>query len=664
VELITDPELSFTRLDLYYKRPPQAPGGDLASYRQNLINELVDRMLSLRFEEAVSKPETPYVYAGAGNIRFGASSRYYIMAAQAKTGNAEAALREMLREKESISRYGFTSVELERAKGSLLSDLTQAVSEKDRQYSNSYVGQFTDHFLEEQMVPGVEWELDAAGKLLPAIGVQDISRTIRDYFAADDLSVFIMAPEAERAGLPQEDQVRRLVTEARWAQMTPPSAEALSGELIHEEPQAGLILEESEDPETGALIWELGNGARVILKETRNRNNELTLYALAKGGTTSAGEDADVSAELAAEMMEASGLGPYSRPELIKTLADKQVSISFWTSNYLRGFQGSAASGDVKTLFEMLYLSFTQPRLDPEAVEALLDQYRTNLALQDEDPETVFSNGITKTIYGNHPRFKPLETADLSRVSPEDAAAFLKTALNPGDYTFVFSGNLDPPLIRKYTETYLASIPPGQPWNNWTDPGITRPGKVEEIIYKGKEEKSLVFLGWYTPEAYSEPAAVTAAALSEYLDIVLTEEIREALGGVYSISVNASLSPIPSGELAMAVYFACDPRRTRELIAAVEARISRTAAELPDAGIFAEAIEALKKDFESSMQKNTYIARNYANFTLITGLPLSGLEKRPELYDNVSTTGMQNLTRRLLRNGPARVILYPEGWKE
>jgi hypothetical protein len=45
----------------------------------------------------------------------------------------------------------------------------------------------------------------------------------------------------------------------------------------------------------------------------------------------------------------------------------------------------------------------------------------------------------------------------------------------------------------------------------------------------------MVYLGWFSPGFFSEEKSQTAATLSEYLDIVLTEDIREKLGGVYSI---------------------------------------------------------------------------------------------------------------------------------
>jgi zinc protease len=676
VEIFTDPELPYTQISLYYKRKPQEPGKDLASYRRTVINNLISRMLSFRFDEAASKPETPYIWAAEGSLRFGVSSRYYVIMAQAKAERAEESLRALLREKESMRRYAFTEAEIDMAKRSLLSDLTQMAAEKDRQESASYVRDFTAHFLREQNVPDIDWELDAATRLLPALDVRDIAAETRDYFSADDLTILVAAPDAEKPALPSRDRIRELVAESRTASLAPPAVAVLGGKLLENQPIPGAVIAVSQDDETGAILWELSNGTRVILKETRNRNDEIILYAMARGGAASADPADFVSAKLAAEMAEVSGLGPYSRTELTKKLMDKQVSLSFWMSGFLRGFQGYAAAVDIRTLFEMLHLGFTQPRIEAEAVKAMLDQYRTGLIQEAENPDRIFADEVTKTIYGNHPYFKPLEAADLSRVDMNRALELIRRGLNPADYTFVFAGNLDIPVIQELCETYLASIPPGETWNAWIDPRLIRPGKSEKRIYKGKDERSLVFLGWYDRAAYSEEAAAAAAILSEYLDIKMTEEIREKLGGVYSISVGVSVSTLPEsgggrlrlvenagggGELIMNVYFVCDPRRVEELSAAAGELLRRTAAGEIDGDAFGKSVEALKKQWETAVQNNAYIARSYANSAVLLEAPLSRLNRRPLYYGAVTREDMQETARRLLQNGPAMVIRYPEG---
>jgi zinc protease len=658
--ILTDPELTSTNINLYFKRSREARRGDLSFFRGEIIDILIDRMLDLRFQETLTKPETPYMYAGAGIARYAASSRFYVMSARAKTGLAEKTLEELLKAKESIIRYGFTGTELAIASNSLVSDLQQMVQEKDRQESEGYVQAFTHYFLAGGNLASAEWELEAVQQLLPHLGAKDINAAIKDYFNGGDLQVFVFAPDAERASLPNDARIKRMVTESRKMKIAPPQSGTVEGDLLSIIPERGSVMSESVDGETGAVMWNLNNGMRIILKSTANKNDEIVVQAMARGGTSSVAPQDDISAGLAVEMVQVSGLGPWSRPELTRMLAGKQVSLSYFVSHYYRGFRGSSTSGDLKTLFEMMYLNFTDPRIDPVAVQAMMDQYATSLALRGENPRTVFSDEVNRTIYSGNPRFKPLEQADLPKANIDTALAFIRKGLNPADYTFIFTGNLEPETMRDYIETYLASIPPGENWNTWTDLNITRPGKVEKTVRKGKEDQGIVYMAWFTKSPFSDELSAVAQVLNEYLDIKMTEEIREKLGGVYSISVNVPLTPVPQGELSLLVYFACDPKRVGELNAAVINLLQQTVAGI-DRDIFGKSVEALKKEWETSIQGNAYIAQSYANSAVLLNLPLSRLNRRPRYYDAVSPADIQRVCAQLVRsNGPAQVILLPE----
>jgi predicted Zn-dependent peptidase len=112
----------------------------------------------------------------------------------------------------------------------------------------------------------------------------------------------------------------------------------------------------------------------------------------------------------------------------------------------------------------------------------------------------------------------------------------------------------------------------------------------------------------------------------------------------------------------MSTYFGCDPGRAEELSNAVIAQLERVAAGDIDTDAFGKANEALRKNWEESMQSNSYIARNYGSLSVTLDLPLGQLDKRPALYGAVQTTDIQDICRRLLPGGPARIMLYPEGW--
>jgi zinc protease len=664
IEIITDPELTTVEFDIYYKLKQSSPRGTLASYRESIVDYLIDTMLTMRFEEASYNPESSSTGSWGGIWRWSTNARFYSMGTEAKTGSAEAALRELLLEKEEMRRYGFTESELERAKLRLLSYMERQLSEADRRDSRSYINSFTAHFLHGEDMADIEWEMNAVSSMLPGIGAKEIARAAANYFSANDCVVFLIAPQAEAANLPSKERIRAIFNETSRARITARQNDSISDQLLDRQPAAGTIASEVTDSETGAIILTLGNGATVILKQTENRNNEVAFIAMAKGGLANAPQDAVVSVSLAPNMVEVSGRGPYSNAELENKLAGKQVSGSFWISQNMRGFQGGSTTKDLKTHFELLYMFFTMPRFDERAIVALLDQYRTYLAHQDENPQYVFSRELNRILYNNHPFYTTMELADMDRVSIDKAYEFLLMCLNPADYTFVFTGNFDIGEMRQLLSIYLASIPNSPSMNTWVTTQIAPPVRTERAVYKGQDERSIVYLSWIIPASagFDEARNQVAAVLTEYLDIMLTNEIREKLGGVYSISASAGVTMLPDPFSALEVFFYCNPSRVNELVAAVNERLRDVMNRPLNQDTFNQSKEALLMAYENSMQSNQYIAQSFAN-SVLYNTPLGRLNARAGVIRAVTMNDVQALCRQMLSGSPVQLVLYPEGWR-
>jgi zinc protease len=665
-EIITDPEFPYAGADFLFKQQPRAIGTDLAFYRQELIESLISRMLSLRFNEASSKPETPFAAIGASFVPVAKSSRYYMMSGIAKPGLIKETMNAVLLAKESMERYGFTQAEIDMAKRATISFVEQMAAEQDRQESATFINYLASHYLTGMNLPDINWELEAIRKLLPGIEQQEVNAAVKSFFTDDDLAVIVAAPEADAASLPDAAAIQTMVNQAANANIEAPIEETFNDDLIPIDPVPGKIISEKVDDKTNVTEWMLSNGAKVLFMPTANQNNEVSFYALAKGGISSAADEDYYSVSVASDLYFYSGAGDFSLTDLSRILADKQTSLSSFLSLYNRGLQGSSSTEDLKTILELIYLKFTQPKITDDAAAVALDQYRTILMQRQENPEAYFSDELQRVLYSNYPKTLPIQLADLEKISVDAAESFLKKSMNPSDYTFVFTGNIDEAELRQLTEAYIASIPVNgnPPFNTWTDMQIPKPGKQEKNVYKGQEERSLVYMGWYVPMTYSEKDSIDAAALSAYLDIRLVEEIREKLGGVYGITPSASLTPMPSGELALTVVFYCDPARTEELAAAVVAELSLIAQGMINSDTLTKSKEALKKNFEESMQNNSYIARNIAMYDQVLQIPLPEVSAMPELYDSVKAEDLQNLSNLLQTNGgPLKMILYPESWK-
>jgi predicted Zn-dependent peptidase len=60
------------------------------------------------------------------------------------------------------------------------------------------------------------------------------------------------------------------------------------------------------------------------------------------------------------------------------------------------------------------------------------------------------------------------------------------------------------------------------------------------------------------------------------------------------------------------------------------------------------------------MENNLFIARNYANFEALLGIPLSRLSQRPELYRSITVEQVRTLAAKVVEKGPSEMILLPE----
>ena len=140
-----------------------------------------------------------------------------------------------------------------------------------------------------------------------------------------------------------------------------------------------------------------------------------------------------------------------------------------------------------------------------------------------------------------------------------------------------------------------------------------------------------------------------------------------ALGGVFSqkkLRGSKSAWMRILSRIPPPVFSACLRPLRRSVCAGFIELFNRTAGKSGNAPIvndtFNKSVEALKKEWEISMQSNLYIAQSYANSSVLMNLPLSRLNRRPRYYDAVTHADIRALCVQALAVGPVQVILYPE----
>ena len=579
VSVATDPEASITRVTLYHKLPASTDQ-DLEAYRGMVLNGLLSGMLNARLFERRQVADPPYVSAGAGRSRLVQDTDILVATAQVDQDGIERGLQTLLEELQRMQRHGFTGTELEREKATVLRGMESAYQERDQRPSRRLADEYLRHFVESEPVPGIEVEWELYQYLLPQISLAEVNALAATGLKSGNTVLLVSGPdsigaEAAGAGPPAAEQLeadlRAQLAAMDSLQVEPYVDSTGDVPLLAAIPAPGSIVEERRLEEIDAVQWTLSNGITVIAKQTDFQNDQVLFRASSPGGNSLVADADYLPALTATALVAGSGAGVHDRVALDKLLAGKSVSVSPYLAELFEGFSGNASPQDLETLFQLIILYATAPRLDPTYYASYQSRLRSQVENRLARPDAAFVDTLRIVLSQNHYRARPLTLELLDELSLErSAAVYADRFADFGDFTFLFVGAFDWETLRSLSETYLASLPATARTEQWRDVGIDPPPGIEDhVVRRGIEPRSSTRLVFAGAMEWSREEALALSAMGEVLQIRLRERVREDLGGTYSIGVSTGAQLLPDAEYEVFVGFDSDPERADELLAAV-----------------------------------------------------------------------------------------------
>ncbi len=614
VAIVTDPEARMTRIELEYKHDilPADVKLSISGYVKGIIDNLISSVIGERFDEITQQADAPFVGAYAYYGELVKSKDAFTLLAIPKEGQEKEGLNALLLEAEKIKRFGFTNAELERAKTNLLKRMETAYNDRDHQKNNALVREYVRNYLDHEPIPGIEWEYNTLQMILPKLTTEMVNKVAESYVTDTNMLVTIMAPEKPSVKLPTKDEVLEAITDAGKAQLTAKAEETVNKPLIEKAPQAGTISKVTENAKLGTTEWTLNNGVKVIFKPTTFKKDEILMTAYSDGGISKVKDlSALPSATLATTIVTNNGLGDYSQVELSKILTGKVASVQPQISAYEEGFGGSSSVNDFETMLQIIYLYYTAPRKDDNAYKALLNMYRASLANSVSDPRKAFSDTINTLITDHNPRTVLINLETIDKLDQDKALEFFKQRFaNPADFTFIFTGNIDPAndKVKEEICTYLGGLKTTKGTEKYTDNKIRKPkGKVSNTFEKEmKTAKASNFVVYSGNMPYNLLNKVVMGAIGDILDIRYTESIREKEGGTYGVGVRGSVSSVPVNSATLYMQFDTDPAKQAKLIGMIYDEVNDIVKNGPKAEDLQKVKENLLKTYNEDLNENRW----------------------------------------------------------
>ena len=400
VSIVTDKEAQNPRIELEYKRDPMPDAFKLSldGYVARRMSSLVSTIMEYRFEELAQKPDASFVMAVCWDGELVKSKDAFQMISIPKPGKEKEALRDLLIEAEKLKRFGLTNAELERAKTDVLKRFEQMYNERDSRKNRTLAQEYIRHYLDKETIPGIEWEYQTLKDLLPLIQLEALNQLAQALVTDENLIIGLQAADNADTNLPSKQEVLDILAEVKNMELEAPKEEVLATELIDRAPKPGKIKSSGYNESLGTTEWTLSNGARVVIKPTTFKQDEILMRAHSTGGLSKVNNPAHLpSAMLAADIVAGNGLGRFSQIELSKMLTGKIARVSPGIGEDNESMRGNASVADFETMLQLTYLYFTAPRRDDDDFAALMGYYRTALANRDANPKNIFSDSIQTT---------------------------------------------------------------------------------------------------------------------------------------------------------------------------------------------------------------------------------------------------------------------------
>lgn len=630
------------------------------STMHSLVGMALSTAISERFREISKQPDAPFLSASFGKQGLTPNNNLIACNVNAQEGKLPAAIEAATKEVTRLFKYGITNDEMERFKTNLLKNIQTGYDNRADIRTSQIAGSLISNYTDNTPILTPEMEYQVYKSLVEQMTAELVNQMMPQIFPQSPVVVISMTPDKVGA-VPTEEALLAAYNSGKNATVEAPKDEKIDRPLVEKQPAAVKISKESKDV-LGNTVWTLANGAKVVVKSTNFRADEIMFSGSRDGGTNMLPADKLLSSAILPNVIKVSGLGTFSATELSKVMTGKSAGVSKSIGTYTHSVRGSAVKADIKTMFELLYLSYTaQPFLEKD-YDLVMKMVNNQLVNMETQPGYIFQGKTNKILYGDDPRVIQLSKANVGQINLADIKAIHDSIYDGVDgMTFVFVGSIDEKELKPLVEQYIGSLPKGKKKNQ--NPPSTKlvTGKVSETIPIKLETPKVSYNAIFYTDNIKDMSLKTqlaASMLNDILNVKYTKSIREEMGATYGVNVSVDAAYKPTTRYTVSVAF----DTAEDKVAAAGAQVKKEIELIVNGAEIKEEMEisrgASVKNFEKSISTSNNVWLSYImNFySYGTNYPKDYLS----VTNSITEKDIREIAKKILESGnEIELIMVP-----
>jgi hypothetical protein len=647
----TDKEQPTVNFTLYMKRDvtPKQERNTIQNYADDYKTNILRMAINDRLEELSRTKNAPFISASvrSGNFFLASTKDAFELSGVLKEGKAIEAIQLLVGEVERARANGITIDELKRGKAEMLSYAENDYNDRSNRRNGEFVEQCVQNFLEETPIIEPEKELEIVRKLDKTVTIDDVNALAKTIITNQNQVVTMFGPDKNTFKMPTNSSIENAILKAQKQHYTPYKTQnTLTERLITKLPKPGSIISE-RTYKYGYTEFTLSNGLKVYVRSTNFEPDEVNLKLFSLGGKNIYPDSEMPNLTYLMAGATIGGVAQYNDLTLEKMLAGKTATVTPFIDNDTRGMAGTSNVKDTKTLLELVYLYFTQPRKDPQAFKNLMEQQQEFLTNAHVNPMLAYNDTLHKVAYATN-RMASMNKEQLKRVNYNRIMHIYKELFaNAANFKLILTGNININKLRPLLCQYIATLPSNNTKETigTYEPKLvdgkktyifhkkqTTPTAITTIVIKGKME-------------YNNRNELLMDAIGQLLRIVYTEKVREDKGGTYSVQASGDLQHHPNDEALLRIAFQTDPQKYNDLIPIVYKELEKMATEGPSQ----QDLDKVKA-YELKVYNQVLRMNNYWEYVLYTDL-YNGIDVDTDfryIVENMTCDDIRTTLRNLL----------------